>query len=256
MPIINIFTDYHNDPLYTGVLLGKLRSNFKGKIVESTHFLPYDNIMASSFIIKNLYKNFPKNTIHLICSNTSNTKITQYLVVKFNGHYFVLADNGMVELITDEGEKEVYTIPSQEKSSFAEIDIMLPYAIKLAKGQKVEHILEATDNYEKRFALKPVYISNKLKGTIIYIDSYGNAFTNIDFETFERYRKGRKFQIWVNLPVNLLTKIRQTYNASPGTFNAIFNSFGYLELSVIYGNISQMLKLEENRSEVVIEFHQ
>ena len=254
MPIINIFTDYNNDPLYTSYLLGKLRNNFKGKIVESTHFLPYDNIMVSSFIIKKIYPLFPSGTVHLICTNTSSSKISQYLVLKFNRHYFVLADNGMVDLITDEKEKEIYTIPFEKKSSFAEIDIMLPYAIKIADGQKIQNLLQPTESYDRKFAIKPVYIGNRLKGTILYIDRYGNAFTNIDQETFERYRKGRKFQVWVNLPINTLKKINQTYKASPGTFNAIFNSFGYLELSVIYGNLAQMLQLKENESEVIVDF--
>ncbi len=254
MPIINLFTDYRNDPLYIGAVMGQLRANFDGKIIETTHFLPYDNLMTSSFIIKNLYSRLPRGTIHLICTNTSNTRISQYLAMEYDDHYFLLADNGLVDLITDQNPKKLYSLPFRTISSFAELDILLPNAIKLAKGEKIENLGTQVFEYKKMIPLKPVVLGNKIQGTVIYVDSYGNAITNISRQFFEKYRKGRNYKIWLRLPMNLLHKINDTYKSSPGEFNAIFNSFGLLELSVIYGNVAKMLQVQENKTEVVIEF--
>ena len=255
MPIINLFTDYRNDPLYTGAILSQLRQSFDGKIVETTHFLPYDNLLTSSFIIKNLYSKLPKGTIHLICTNTSNVRISQYLAMEYDEHYFLLADNGLVDLITDQNPKKLYSLPFKDISSFAELDILLPNAIKLAHGEKIENLGPQVFEYKKMIPRNPVFLGNKIEGTVIYIDSYGNAITNISRQFFEKYRKGRNYKIWLRLPMNILHKINETYKASPGEFNAIFNSFGLLELSVIYGNVAQMLQVKENETEVVVEFY-
>ncbi len=254
MPIINLFTDFHNDPLYTGALLGALRSRFQGTIVETTHFLPYDNLMTASFIIKNLYKNLPKGTIHLICTNTSNLKFHQYLLFEFDGHYFIAADNGIIDLITDRAPEKVYSLPFK-RSTFAEIEVFVPTAVSLANGKKPTDIAEEADIFKRSLPVQPVITGNKIQGMVIYIDSYGNAITNISRDLFERFGKGRNYNIWIGLPVNYVKQIKDSYRPEPGDFTALFNWFGMLELSVTYGNLAQMLVLKENQTEVVVEFH-
>ncbi len=252
--MINLFTDYKNDPLYRGVLLNYLHSRFTGQIVETTHFLPFDNIMTSGFIIRNLYQSLPEGSIHIICTNTSHSKIKQYIGFEYNYHIFLLADNGLVNLITDGQPVKVYSL-AYKRTTFAELDVLAPAALDLAYGKSLRQIGSLTENYKVVIPMKPVVSGNRIKGTILYIDSYGNAITNISREFFEQHGKDRKYKIWVNLPLNIVRRVDTTYRSSPGDFTAVFNSFGLLEIAVIYGNVSEMLNLKEGETEVVIEFY-
>ena len=93
-----------------------------------------------------------------------------------------------------------------------------------------------------------------ITGSIIYIDSFMNAISNITRELFERVRKGREFEIYVQSKHYKITSINNFYHESTvGELLAIFNSAGLLEIAINNGSAARLLNLEIN-STIRVEF--
>jgi S-adenosylmethionine hydrolase len=71
---------------------------------------------------------------------------------------------------------------------------------------------------------------------IIYIDSYGNAITNISKSLFDQYSKGRDFSIHLPRPRYDITAISSNYSDVPeGETLALFSSGGNLMVAINKG---------------------
>jgi len=52
----------------------------------------------------------------------------------------------------------------------------------------------AKTGYDKQVPMRPVFDENIISGSVIYIDSYQNAITNINRKLFNEVGKGRKLK--------------------------------------------------------------
>ena len=101
-----------------------------------------------------------------------------------------------------------------------------------------------TTDFEIPAPLKPTHGENTITGSVIYIDSYQNAITNISREFFERIGKGRAYRIFVQSNYYVITNINERYNETPdGELLAIFNSLDLLEIAIRNGNAAGLQKL-------------
>ena len=132
------------------------------------------------------------------------------------GHYFIGADNGLFSLLLNEvkAEKIVRLNISQTTNcmTFATKNIFVPAACHLARGGTMEIIgAEVTDFEIKRTELKAVIEKDMIRGAVIYVDSYGNATTNISKEVFEAVQRGRSFSILFGREDEQITNISSKY---------------------------------------------
>jgi S-adenosylmethionine hydrolase len=127
-------------------------------------------------------------------------------------------------------------------------------ACQLVRGTPITELGTPTTQYNKQVPLRPTLEDHTITGSVIYIDSYSNAITNISRELFDRIGNGRRFQIFVQSKHYTLHKINQRYNESPpGELLAIFNSAGLLEIAIRNGNAAGLLHLNTNSS-IRVEF--
>jgi S-adenosylmethionine hydrolase len=104
--------------------------------------------------------------------------------------------------------------------------------------------------------LKPVVDNGMVRCNIIYIDSFGNAVTNLSAEQFEDARKARKFTLWFPDNSHYLTNISSHYtDVVSGEAVALFNSAGLLEVAQNSGNANKLMGLKLMDT-VRIEFYE
>ena len=114
----------------------------------------------------------------------------------------------------------------------------------MARGEKISDLGNQVNNYEKRIPLRATIEETGITGSIIYIDSYQNAITNITKDLFERIGKNRVFEILVQSNYYKLNKINRTYGeTSVGEILALFNSLNLLEIAINNGNAAELLNL-------------
>jgi len=251
MKLLAIITDWHDDPLYSSAIKNILKTKCKEADTVIFDNLPQHNLLSASFVANEIINGLPKNSVIVLGFNSSADNIKSFYLFETEKYFILAPDNGVISLIDIE-VKNSYIIGTQQ-SSFAEKDILIPAACELIKNHLDISSLPTDNQYKKLTPVRVIISENMIKGNVLYIDSYGNAITNITKEIFDKYSKGRNYVVSVKYRANKIFRIRNNYIAEPGEFIALFNSFGYLEISQVKGDISSLLKID-NRSQVIIEF--
>lgn len=251
MPIITLTTDWKQNDYYVGALKGKLISNCPGAtIIDISHQIQTFNILQASFVLKNSYKQFPEGSIHIVGVN-SDTKNNRQLLVLADNHYFIGADNGLFSLVFDKKPERIILIDDNigPYTTFNALSLFSSIAVHVANGKPVESLGTLIAGYKQHVPIRPAIDSSVINGSVIYIDSYANAITNISRELFQRVGKERPFEIYVQSNYYKINQLSKSYTDVPvGELLAIFNSVGLLEVAIHNGNASELLNLGINSS--------
>jgi len=251
MPIITLTTDWNKDDYYIGAVKGAIYSSCPDVIVvDISHQIKPFNIFQAAFILKNCYKYYPEGTVHVLGVKTESFAGQKYMVACTQGQYFVGTDNGIFSLIfKDDEQVNYYLIEDNKPTSFAVLDVYVKIACSLIKGEKAESIGQKVDAINRRVPLRATIEDNVISGSIVYIDSFQNAITNISKDLFNRVGNGRAFKIYVQSNHYVISKINTTYQeTSAGELLAIFNSLNLLEIAINGGNAAELLNLDINSS--------
>jgi S-adenosylmethionine hydrolase len=191
-----------------------------------------------------------------------------------DGHYFILANNGVSSLITAEIKPDKVVelkIPNPQPGAFPVLEVFVKVACHIARGGTLEVVGKKFDDLKelKEFSPRITNEGNSIAGSVIYIDNYGNVVTNIQKSLFEAYRKGREFELLARN--KKITKMVNNYSEiidfdldkqqrkGPGDLLALFNSANYIELAIYksdpntVGSASSLLGLDY-RDTVIINF--
>ena len=100
MSIITLITDFGiRDHSVAAIKAGLLTQLENPTIVDISHAISPYNVVEAAYILKAVYTDFPKNTIHIIGVNAARTPLHKHLIVQLNDHYFIGADTGLFSLL-------------------------------------------------------------------------------------------------------------------------------------------------------------
>lgn len=274
MPIVTLTTDWRQNDFYVGAVKGTIIKHAPhASVIDLNHQIPPFNISMAAFVVKNAYSFFPEGSIHVIDVNSEPAESGEFIAFKSHGHFFICANNGIIGLLLQDEPELIIKIqlfnPDVENNdnslaessnstpaltTFIGLSVFAPAAAYLANGGKIEQLGPVATGILKQIPLQPAFDESVISGSVIYIDSYQNAVTNISRELFERIRKGRKFEILVQSNYYKIIKINRYYNeTSPGELLALFNSLDLLEIAIFQGNVAELLNLSIN-STIRIKF--
>jgi len=248
MPVITLTSDWGFHDHYVAALKGRILGIDNSlSVVDLNHSIQPFNIAQAAFIIRNSYALFPEGSVHLICVNSESPKGKNCLALKAEGHFFILGDNGLPGLIFDEDQPlQAFAIEKFGPclSTFPELELFVPAACHLARSGKIEELGKKIANPDRQVPLRPTIDESVITGSVIYIDSYQNAITNISQNLMERIGKTRKFEIFIKSNHYRVNRINLKYSETPiGDLLVIFNSAGLLEVAINNGNASDLLGL-------------
>lgn len=258
MSVITLLTDRKCSDFFLGRIRGDLLRTCPGSdIIEIAHGIPPFDIQIAAIATKTTYKYYPEGTIHLIGVDIEKTKKKRHIIIKAHNHFFITADNGIVNLIFEDHEIESITDVSDflagSKPRPALFDFV-EYAAELASGSKPETMGESIGDYFVKRFMQPLVEQDFILGSILYFDSYGNAVSNIHKDFFYKVKNGRAFSInFPGLP-GTTASIRETYSQVPkGELVVRFNSMDLLEIAINKGDVSQLFGMELS-GDIRIEF--
>ena len=257
MAIVTLTTDWNRSDYYIGSVKGKILSaDASIQIVDISHQVQPFNIMQAAFILRNCCFNFPDRTIHMVAVNAALSPKRPLLVFEIKNQIFIAPDNGIVGLLYGEKPEKIFIVKgSKDALNFLSLDIFIETAVKIIKGAVYDTFLEPAARFESQIPYRPVIEKNLINGSVIYIDSFANAITNISDETFKKVGQGRHFEIFIQSNHYKLEKINKTYSDSiSGELLALFNSIGLLEIAINNGNAADLLNLAIN-SAIRIKFY-
>ena len=252
MAIITITSDLGLKDHYISSIKGAILSRLpQVTIVDISHQIPTYNIQDAAYILKNAYPNFPKGSIHLISVKSEYSIQSPHVIVFSDGHYFISSDNGIFSLLLETVIDKIIELPANN-STFPTKEIFALVASQLASGAPLETLGKTKDNLLERMPFRAATMGDMIRGTVEYIDSYGNVMCNINENLFKQVGKGREFKI--EFARYEIGKISKTYNDVPeGEILALFNSANQLEIAMNSDKANSMLNLKLNDS-VTIRF--
>lgn len=243
MLIATLTTDYGLDDHYVASLKGALYFGCSNLlVVDITHTIPPFDIIKCSHIMRNGTKSFPPGSIHITTIGLSQGNM-RFLLVEKDSKYYICPDNGLICLIFPDQQFNAYIINNINKnSSYAEINQELAYVCKkINNGEKPESFSTYTTSYMVSTHMVPVKRENMIRGSVFYIDNFGNVLVNIPRETFEELVKpGDKFLVmFKNYRID---KLSLNYNdAKEGDLSFMFNENGWMEISLKDGRASSLI---------------
>lgn len=243
MPVITLTTEWRTDDFYYGIMKGKLCSLCPDTvIIDNATGIPVLNISHAAFIIRNTYENYPKGSVHIICVHSEGNEGRDFLIAKAKDHYFIGTDNGIFNLILNSAPDEVVKIP--HKGIKDETDLFARTAAEIIAGKKPEELGKPVKDFTEKVPLRATIDKDVIIGSIIFIDSYGNAISNITREVFYRVFENRNYLILIQSNKNFTDHICEKYSDEPvGELLARFNSLDLLEISINGADVSELLGL-------------
>ena len=261
MSIITLTTDYGLKDHFVGALKGKIISQLPdAKLIDISHHIDPFNIAQTSYIIESAYSNFPKGTVHLIGVDIEMNIENQHIVMLWNDHYFIAADNGILSILTQKIiPQKIFAINIHDRLHLdaSDLDVFVTVATHLAKGG-LPNVIGKEITVLKEVTQFQATIENNftIKGCVIYIDHFGNVVTNITKKMFLEFGQNRPYEIFFNAKPNrkptddkkkaiksiyakysdIATNSAFSINNYEGEKVAIFNEANYLELGIFRGN--------------------
>ena len=256
MAIITLTTDLGLKDYYLSTVKGAILSDCPDAIiVDISHDINKYDILQASFVVKNSYISFPKGSIHII--GITPEPEAPHLAVSINDHYFIGADNGIFSLMFDKEPDMIVELQIRQDPEyliFPTKDIFVKAACHIARGGELSVIGKKRDAFFEKTHFRAVIDEKVIKGSVIYVDSYQNAITNITETQFREVGKSRDFTIDFKQSDYNINKISKSYSDVPdGEKLALFSSSGYLEIAINKGHASGLLGLKLNDT-VRVEF--
>lgn len=294
MQLITITSDWCKNDFYLPQLKGWLHSLYSAFYDDAadnvnvlrTNAIPFSvtdisnsvkpfDVSSACFILKHSYMSYPQGTIHIIAVNSGHTEGCRMVAVKAGGHYFIAPDDGRFSLLFDETEKvEAFAIEPGSScfpysvtrqvfdghSSVIKEFVLFCCGVEAIIGENLRKLEPCT--LKRNTPECAVLTKDRIIGRVIYIDSYGNAITNISKELFlrpfmsavESCGEEPEFTIFVQGPYLKITDINEYYtDVAQGNEVAFFNSAGLLELAINGGNFASVEGVDTT-AEVVVKF--
>jgi len=253
-PVISLVSDFGSRDPYVAEMKAVILNIYENaQIVDISHEIDKFDVRMGAFLLASAAPHFPKGTVHVAIVDPGVGTMRRPIIVETEKNLFVGPDNGVLMLAAEkEGIKHVYMISNKKfmlqkvSSTFHGRDVFAPVAAYLAKGHSPTEIgFEISDYIIPEFA-KPTVKARTLIGKVLYVDSFGNVFTNISTKHLDKINA----KVGDSLLIKLNEKtLRLKYCTAYGEVNAnelltVVGGHGFIEISANQSNASQRLNIK------------
>ncbi len=249
--IVTLTTDWHNSDYYIGAVKASVLSSESDTVfVDISHNIEHFNWQQAAFVLGSVVNDFPAGTIHIIGVDSEPKGDMKVIVAKYMKQYFICTDNGTLGIIFKDEPELAVAIDvgtGNEDCVFIEKNVFAEIAKFMLRGKDIRQLGEEIEDVTRYTDLAPQTTPRGLLGNIIYIDSYGNAISNISREIFDNTVGDNDFEILLNTHSYKVTQIYQSYKeVEASEIVCIFNSLGLLEIAINGGSAKNLLGLRQD----------
>ena len=249
-PPIAILTDFGYRDHYAGAMKAVIASIAPAaRVIDITHGIPPQSVIAGALALRACWRFFPKGTVFLAVVDPGvGTARLPIAIETRAGARFVGPDNGLLWPAAEQaGLRRAVALRAPRyrlarvSATFHGRDIFAPAAAWLQRGARLAGFGPVVKQITRLEIAGATRQGRKLRGSVIYIDHYGNLVTNIDRESVERLAA---FFLGMELSVRIghgpPIKIVGAYGeARRGAPLATFGSFDLMEIAVRDGSAAE-----------------
>jgi S-adenosylmethionine hydrolase len=245
MKPIALLSDFGTKDWFVASMKGVILSvNPRAVIADINHDIPPGDITAGAFNLLACHASFPAGTIFVAVVDPGVGSRRAAIAVRGGGYTFIGPDNGLFSMIFDNYyTSEIRSLENTRYfqkevcSTFHGRDLFAPVAAHLSKGVAFEKL------GPKRKSIIPLStlpaaraVKNTIVGSVIYIDRFGNAITNISSSLASHARR-------IRVKGHTIPLCNCYSDVAEGKPVAVIGSCGFVEISVNRGNAAQKMKL-------------
>ncbi len=243
MAIVTLLTDSGETDHYVAAIKAKILSVNPGlNLVDISHKISPSDIAHGAFVLKNIFHDFPKGTVHLVGVDSTGQQGATHIALQLEDYFFVGSDNGLLGLISDRPHQMVVDINSINpiETTFPEKDIMAAVAAKLASGVNISTLGRPMSSFKKMIGRSVKATKKVIAGHVIRVDNFGNLITNISKTDFDILSKNKTFTI--HFGGERFRRVHSNYfQAEQGDCVLLFNSLELLEIGIYKGKANELL---------------
>ena len=236
-PLIALLTDFGTRDWYVAAVRGVILSRCpNARLVDITHEIPPQDVIAGAFTLAAAAPWFPPGTIFLSIVDPGVGSDRALLAARADARYFVGPDNGLLSLTLAEAKRLTVVRLTRRRywlrtvsSTFHGRDIMAPVAAHLASGVPLTRLgvawrrpasldLPAVERHGRTFT-----------GHLAHLDAFGNLITNLPGSLLKsgssiRYQR------------HAVRVVSSYAEGRPQELVALVNALGLVELAIREGS--------------------
>ncbi len=255
-PIVTLTTDFGCGDYYVGAMKGViLRIAPEVHIVDISHQIPPQDVLAAAFVLRHAAGEFPPGTVHVAVVDPGVGTQRRPLALQSSGHLWVGPDNGLFSFVLDRADSQVHSIARRDlgrldpSNTFHGRDLFAPLAAHLCCGLDLAAVGPPVADPVRLAESAPCKSASRITGHIVHIDGFGNLVSNIAAADMAPWG----FALRIGLGAHVLTQLCSTYeDVEPGAPLALIGSAGLLEIAVNRGHAARQLNVQR-RAPLVVE---
>ena len=243
--LITLTTDFgHSDP-FVGIMKGVIAGiNPNARVIDLSHGIPPQDIRAGALVLRHSVSYFPRGTVHVAVIDPGVGGARRSLLIECDGSYFVGPDNGVLSLALD-GKQPARIVHLSNSTyhlqptsgTFHGRDVFAPVAAYLSLGVATVAFGESVESIVQLKLPEPLRESRRINGEVVYIDGFGNLFTNMSEHDLTGLTADK---LVISLGNATIRGLASNYVAAvEGELVALVNSWGLLEIALNKGNARQ-----------------
>jgi hypothetical protein len=245
--LITLTTDFGTSDHFVAVMKGViLRIAPQVIIIDVSHHVKAFEISEGAFLVSQMYRYYPKGTIHVAVVDPGVGTSRRPLLVEAAGQFFIGPDNGLLSMVYSREKHKAREITAEKyflqpvSTTFHGRDIFAPVAAHLACGVKPAQFGKRVEDHLRKTFEHPMRNGKRTwMGTVLKADHFGNLITNFHVDEFADIRT-RPFEMQVG--IQKLDRLAQNYAGQEGAAPfVIVGSSGYLEVAVNQGSAAKTL---------------
>jgi S-adenosylmethionine hydrolase len=243
---IALLSDFGTKDWFVASMKGVILSiNPRAVIVDINHDIPAGDIAAGAFNLLACQALFPAGTVFVSVVDPGVGSCRAAIGIRAGSRYFIGPDNGLFSMITDNYYKsEVRSLENtryfqkEVSSTFHGRDLFAPVGAHLSRGIPFEKLGPKMKSIVPLSTIPAAFaVKKNIVGSVIYIDRFGNAITNISSSLANQ--AGR-----IRVKGRVIPLCSCYSDVGQGKPVAVIGSCGFVEISVNKGNAAQKMRLK------------
>jgi S-adenosylmethionine hydrolase len=226
-------------------------------LVDITHEIPPQDVVAGGLELALAYRYFPPGTIFLCIVDPGVGSDRRGLAAEAGGYRFVAPDNGLLTMVFREtAPAQVVDLTNRRYArptisrTFEGRDRFAPAAAWLASGVELRALGAPLATWAMLDVAGPNVTAGALVGVVLRIDRFGNVITNIDRRSFDAFAGGKGVEIHIG--GQRITRLVEAYSEiEDGSLSVLFGSSDHLEIAVNRGSATERVQASRGASVMV-----
>jgi S-adenosylmethionine hydrolase len=243
--IITLTTDFGYQDSFVGVMKGVIAGiNPQAHIIDLSHGVAAQDIMAAALIMRHSVNHFPLGSIHVAVVDPGVGSARRPILIESSGNSFIGPDNGVLSLaLPAERPERIINLSNPDyfrqpvSTTFHGRDIFAPVAAHLSLGIDPSAFGDDIKDFTRLEWPDISRSPSGLQGEIVYIDGFGNLFTNVSEPELNALPRDK---LAITVGDVVIEGLAANYaGAGIGRYIALINSWGLLEIAIYKGNAQQ-----------------